>query len=110
MRKSKGSIVSTIALGTGLLVGMLPAQALAVIPEGFFETHHIETIEMEGEHSTAITSDGSLWMWGANDSGQLGNGTTENRSTPVRALAGSTCPAEAFEDLDLTMWYHEAVD
>ena len=23
---------------------------------------------------------------------------------------GSACPAEAFEDVDLTMWYHEAVD
>ncbi len=28
------------------------------------------------EHSLAIKSDGTLWTWGANNSGQLGNGTT----------------------------------
>ena len=27
-------------------------------------------------HSAAIKSDGTLWMWGANNYGQLGNGTT----------------------------------
>lgn len=86
MRRSKGSIVSAIALGTCLLVGMLPAQALAVIPEGFFETHHVETIEMEGEHSAAITSDGSLWVWGASEAGQLGDGTTQDRLTPIKVM------------------------
>ncbi|MEP7706812.1 hypothetical protein ABKW31_22680, partial [Paraglaciecola sp. 25GB23A] len=32
----------------------------------------------------AIKSDGSLWSWGANNSGKLGHGTLENKTTPVQ--------------------------
>jgi len=36
--------------------------------------------------SLAIKDDGSLWAWGENNFGQLGDGTTENRHTPVRIM------------------------
>lgn len=36
------------------------------------------------EHSLAIKTDGSLWAWGANNRGQLGDGTTQRRFTPTR--------------------------
>ena len=38
----------------------------------------------------ALRCDGSVWCWGANSNGQLGDGTTEARATPVavRALGG----------------------
>lgn len=86
MRRHKGSIVSAIALGTGLIAAMSPAQALAAIPEGFFETHRVEAIEMEGEHSAAITTDESLWVWGANEVGQLGDGTSQDRLAPIKIM------------------------
>jgi alpha-tubulin suppressor-like RCC1 family protein len=35
-------------------------------------------------YSLALARDGSLWAWGDNEVGQLGDGTTTNRSTPVR--------------------------
>jgi alpha-tubulin suppressor-like RCC1 family protein len=35
-------------------------------------------------HSLAIKADGSLWAWGSNTFGQLGDGTKENRYAPVR--------------------------
>lgn len=35
-------------------------------------------------HALALKKDGTVWSWGENDAGQLGDGTTENRFTPVQ--------------------------
>lgn len=35
-------------------------------------------------HNLALKSDGTLWAWGYNVNGQLGDGTTINRTTPVQ--------------------------
>jgi alpha-tubulin suppressor-like RCC1 family protein len=41
-------------------------------------------------HSAAITTTGTLWDWGLNSYGQLGNNTTTNRLTPITTFAGGT--------------------
>jgi len=38
-----------------------------------------------GNHSIAVLEDGSVWNWGWNISGQLGNGTTLDQISPVQA-------------------------
>lgn len=43
----------------------------------------IKSISSSYTHSLAIDSAGAAWAWGLNTSGQLGDGTTTNRSTPV---------------------------
>ena len=35
------------------------------------------------DHTMAISSDGSLFAWGRNNRGQLGNGTTDNSHIPL---------------------------
>ena len=41
-------------------------------------------------HTAAIKTDGTLWTWGLGTSGQLGDNTTTNKSTPVTTFAGGT--------------------
>ena len=41
-------------------------------------------------HTAAIKTDGTLWIWGSNTSRQLGTNTTTTRSTPVTTFAGGT--------------------
>jgi alpha-tubulin suppressor-like RCC1 family protein len=42
-----------------------------------------------GSASTAaIKTDGTLWLWGSGNSGQLGDNTTTNRSSPVQTITG----------------------
>jgi alpha-tubulin suppressor-like RCC1 family protein len=36
-----------------------------------------------GSHSLALKSDGTLWAWGANSLGQLGDGTSSDSGVPV---------------------------
>jgi alpha-tubulin suppressor-like RCC1 family protein len=40
-----------------------------------------------------IRSDGSLWAWGSNWRGQLGDGTTERRYSPVKIMDGVKLPS-----------------
>ncbi|HET7251694.1 MAG TPA: hypothetical protein VFI79_17755, partial [Gemmatimonadales bacterium] len=39
-----------------------------------------------GNSTCGVTPDGSIYCWGANGSGQLGDGTQTDRATPVRVV------------------------
>ncbi|NLB62428.1 MAG: hypothetical protein GX802_08480, partial [Clostridiales bacterium] len=41
-------------------------------------------------HSMAIKTDGTLWTWGSNDYGQLGNGNNANSSIPIKIMDNVT--------------------
>ena len=45
--------------------------------------HSIVAVSATGQTSLALRSDGSVWSWGLNSSGQLGNGTTLNSPAPT---------------------------
>ena len=44
-------------------------------------------------HALALRSDGSLWTWGDNSYGQLGDNSTTSRSLPTRVNAPAAAPA-----------------
>jgi len=50
-------------------------------PSGFLSG--VQAIDAGSSHSLALKDDGTVWAWGYNGNGQLGNGTTIDSSTPV---------------------------
>jgi len=49
-----------------------------------------KSVDCGDRHVVALKTDGSLWTWGRNNSGQLGTNNTTARSTPVTTFAGGT--------------------
>jgi hypothetical protein len=71
----------------------------------------VTAVAWEGYDSLALKSDGTVWAWGYNAYGQLGNGTYTNSNTPVRvpelsnivAISGGFLHAVALKS-DGTVW------
>ena len=47
-------------------------------------------IEVGGYHTLALDKDNNLWAWGSNEKGQLGDGTTTNKTSPTKIETGIT--------------------
>jgi alpha-tubulin suppressor-like RCC1 family protein len=47
----------------------------------------VKMVAASGDSSFALDADGSVWAWGANESGQLGTGTTTDLPSPTRVDA-----------------------
>jgi len=68
-------------------------------------------VTASSSHTLALQDDGTVWAWGDNTFGQLGDGTTTNRTTPVQvrnltnitAIAAGTPYSVALRD-DGTVW------
>ncbi|MFA5263491.1 MAG: immunoglobulin domain-containing protein [Opitutaceae bacterium] len=50
---------------------------------------NVQTVAGGDQHSLIVKTDGSLWAMGDNSAGQLGDGTTTNRTNLVQILSGN---------------------
>jgi len=95
-RKADGTLVSWGSnlqgqLGDGTNISRLsPVQVQVTAPTSGSATISPWTMVAAGEeHTVALRADGSLWAWGYNFYGQLGDGTNINRNVPTRIGTGT---------------------
>ena len=83
----------TISLGVGAI------KSNAVLDSTYNKSSPIQTIaygtnwkqvDCGWTHTSATKTDGTLWTWGQNTYGQLGDNTQVNKSSPVQTVAGGT--------------------
>ena len=71
-----------------------PGETAESCPEdcGWVFLSAAEGVDDTASHACAIRADQTLWCWGRNDHGQLGDGTRDNNTGPVQVAlnAGST--------------------
>ena len=92
-----GADFSCAVLGDGTVrcwgaddVGQLGDDGLAAttrLPSPVAFLDGVRSVSAFWQHACAIRSDETLWCWGANTFGQVGNGTTVDQRRPVRVLA-----------------------
>ena len=68
----------------GWAFGGYLSSARPVREPGLPDGQAVRTFSSGDAHTLAVLADGSLWAWGGNRYGQIGDGTTENRLRPVR--------------------------
>src|SRR5258708_4943256 len=86
-------------------------EASSTTPKAVVGLTNVAAMAAGANHSLALTSDGTVWAWGFNADGELGDGTTLSRNTPeqvsglhnVVAIAGGNGYSMAAE-ADGTLW------
>lgn len=66
-----------------LMISLLTFAAVFIVGTGICQAA-TPAIASGSYHTIALKSDGTLWAWGYNGDGQLGDGTTIYRRSPVQ--------------------------
>jgi hypothetical protein len=64
--------------------------------------HRFNSLTAAASHTCAIDRTGTAWCWGANNHGQLGDGTTTDRSAPVQVKTAAKFTSLAAGGADTT--------
>ena len=73
-----------------------PVQVLGPYGVGLF-TNAI-AVAAGRRHSAALADDGTVWMWGCNEYGQLGDNTASNSPVPIQVLFAADSDADGLAD------------
>ena len=100
------TLLATGSSSSGALIVETDEPLLLPAPTGFYATK----VAAGENHTLFIRANGALWGVGANEAGQLGDGTTDNRASPVRIVESGVVQVSAgaghslFLKTDGTLW------
>ena len=63
---------------------LAPSHPIQVTPVQVTELINVTALSAGADHSVALKSDGTVWAWGSNIHGQIGDRTEVNRNIPVQ--------------------------
>ena len=89
-RELNGSLMGFGNGGSGQLTG----DSIAGLPVSVYPGQ-VLSFATGRAHSAMVLADGSLWTFGKNDRGQLGDGNTTNRTSPVRIVEANVSEVAA---------------
>jgi alpha-tubulin suppressor-like RCC1 family protein len=64
-----------------------------------------QTVVAGGSHTVGLRDDGTLWTWGENSEGQLGNGMSSDANAPQAILS-----RWGFDELEETPCFADGID
>src|SRR3984885_9402087 len=109
--RSDGTVWAWGLNGNGELNGSA-GKTVHLTPEQIPGLSGITHVATDGFHTLALRSDGTVWAWGTNDHGEIGDGTTKASSSPeplslsavTQIAVGSATSAAIRSDGTLLTW------
>ena len=109
--RSDGTVWAWGLNGNGELNGSAN-KTVQLTPEQVPGLSGITQVATDGFHTLALRSDGTVWSWGTNDHGEIGDGTTKASSSPeplslsavTQIAVGSETSAAIRSDGTLLTW------
>ncbi|MDR5002810.1 Ig-like domain-containing protein, partial [Brevibacillus parabrevis] len=86
---STGGLLTAKKAGTATLTAAFSGKQRSVavkVIEGTEPGSKVRRLSTGSDHVLIVKEDGIVWAWGRNDKGQLGDGTTQNQTTPVASV------------------------
>lgn len=84
--------VFTSGLNTSAQLGIGNTSPTTVLEPVMVNISDVKQISRGKTHTLALKEDGSVWGWGINNYGQIGDGTTTNAKFPVQVLGPDYSP------------------
>ena len=79
------------------IAALMAAFAILVTDNQVEASREAPTVSTGWGHTMAVRNDGSLWAWGSNMVGQLGDGTITSRHNPVRVMDNVVAVSAGFD-------------
>ena len=77
----------------------------SLLKNNTLNTIRFKKIECGFHHCLALDENDRLWAWGSNESGQIGNGSTDSVNHPIQIM-----PQKKFKDIAASYYHSGALD